>query len=180
MKQVTFLSLIAAAAASSVEQANIFDVDDASDNPVSRFDIDFDDSESSTNTVTTARTGNTLVSCKDGSETLIAQEELRWELQYLNLSYLENASIEKACVASSDTDGTSCRFDFGLFPNNLDEVCEKYGGVYDLREHSIQCHNPTTKKQLYYQIDRFPNCFPGSCQPAEVDFLVNHQIESVR
>jgi hypothetical protein len=186
MKQVAFVSLIVVAAAAgsrNVEQTNIFDVDGGSDNPVNRFDINFEEPEaedsepSSITTVSTSRTGNTL-SCKDGSETLIAQEDMRWELQYINVNYLENASIEKVCVPSAD--GTNCNFDFGLFPNNLNEVCKKYGGIYEEREHSIQCHNPTTKEQLYYQIDRFPNCFPTSCQRTEVNSMVEHQIESVR
>lgn len=186
MKQVAFASLLAALAAVSVtaERLNIFDVDDSDTNPMNRYDITFEEGEddSETSGVSTLRTGNgnSNVSCKDGSETLIAQEELRWELQDINLQYLENASIEKTCSTSSDADGTSCSFDFGLFPNNLDQVCEKYGGVYDEREHSIQCHNPSTKEQLYYQIDRFPNCFPGSCQREEIDSMVAHQIESVR
>ncbi|KAL3911478.1 MAG: hypothetical protein SGILL_007267 [Bacillariaceae sp.] len=148
---------------------------------MNRYDITFEESEDSeTSGVSTLRAGSGNLSCKDGSEALIGQEELRWELQDVNLQYLENASIKNACSTSSDVDGRSCNFDFGLFPNNLHQVCEKYGGVYEEREHSIQCHHPSTKEQLYYQIDRFPNCFPGSCQREELETMITHQIESVR
>ena len=183
------VSAVAVAVANDVEQTNIFDVDVGSDNPLSRFHIDFEEeagTESPSSTVNTARTGagsgnNVDVSCTDGSETLIAHEDVRWNIQFLNVEYLENASIDKACARSStDEMGMTCNFDFGLFPNNLDEVCEKYGGVYEEREHSIQCHDPTTKEQLYYQIDRFPNYFPAACHHDEIDSMVEHQIDTVR
>ncbi len=168
-----------------MEYMNIFGIGDG-ETTNANTDFDFETSfhpEDVIMTTATVQYGETsgVSSCAEASETLIAQEDLRWELQDINVDYLENASIEKACSPSiANQDDLSCDFDFGLFRNNLNEVCGNHGGVYDEREHSIQCHNPKTLQQLYYQFDHFPNCFPASCERSELETMMRRQIDSVR
>jgi hypothetical protein len=136
-------------------------------------------------------------SCSEDTQTLLVNEDVRTQLQVINLAYLQHASIQKACHNNNnDGDGTTtlssatpslaagttnCNFNFLQFPNNLDEVCEKHGALYDEREHSIQCHNPSNSKELlYYQFDHFPSCLPITCNNEDILQIVTHQMESVR
>jgi hypothetical protein len=143
---------------------------------------DFDISSLGSNSsVSTIGEGTTQPLCSRDREMLLTLEDLRGELQDVNVQYLENASVDRACgggASTRDDSNRECHLDFGYFSNNLHQVCEKHGGVYEEREHSLQCHS--AKQKLYYQYDRFPNCFPASCEHTEVEDLVSKQMESVR
>jgi hypothetical protein len=169
--------------ASARRMDNIFAIGDSSTTSQSEpdnqdFDISFRGSKSNT-----IREGTSQAWCTRDWDMLLALEDVRRELQDVNLHYLENASVDRACggdggVSTRDASNRDCRLDFGYFSSNLHQVCEKHGGVYVEREHSIQCHS--SGKKLYYQYDRFPNCFPASCGHTEVEDFVAKQMESVR
>lgn len=191
-----FLSLVVSVAAVSgqrMDHDNIFFTPGYyAEHSISEFHMSFGsevDEGSNTNTVSTIRTESSSTesssSCGQDIELLVAQEDLRWQLQDVNLHYLENAGLAKACDDSQQQQqqqlrSRNCNLDFGNFPTNLGQVCEEHGGVYIEREHSIQCHNSQTKQQLYYQLDRFPSCFPSSCAKEQVDDMVQSQIDFFR
>jgi len=118
-------------------------------------------------------------SCLEASQSLIANEDVRYELSSINHFYLENASIQKACTQESKSD-LECKLNFRLASNELNEVCESNGGTYQEREHSIQCHNLETKESLYYQFDHFPGCYSVACEKADIDQFANLQIDTVK
>jgi hypothetical protein len=160
---------------------NIFTIGDTSTTSQSvtgntDFDISFDSG--------TIQEGSSQAPCARDREMLLALDDLRGELQDVNFHYLENASVDRACggggdgVSTRNASNRDCRFDFGSFPSNLHEVCKKHGGVYEEREHSIQCHS--AQQKLYYQYDRFPNCLPESCEHIEVEDMLAQQMESIR
>jgi len=117
-------------------------------------------------------------SCAEDTERLlILNEDIRLELSAIDIEYLENASIQNVC--KRDGQFSNCKFDFRLFPNELQKVCEKHGGSFDETEHSIQCHNPSTKESLYYQFDHYPSCFSEACEKTDANQLVAEQIKSI-
>ncbi|KAG7352463.1 hypothetical protein IV203_008511 [Nitzschia inconspicua] len=118
--------------------------------------------------------------CVHDFESLHSEEDLRRELEEISVYYLENASVDRACSSTRDAADRNCRLDFsGLSTSSkFSQICEKLGGVYMEREHSIQCHS--SKQQLYYQFDHYPNCFPASCGRNEINDMISKQIESVR
>ncbi|MGK3739368.1 MAG: hypothetical protein ACI8RD_009240 [Bacillariaceae sp.] len=121
---------------------------------------------------------NETTTCtKDTERLLIANEDIRMELSIINIQYLENASIQKACKR----DGTfsNCRFDFRLFPNELKSVCENHGGSYYETEHSISCNKRSTKESLYYQFDHYPSCMSTTCEMADMTKMVSERIEFI-
>lgn len=116
--------------------------------------------------------------CVEDTESIISvNEDIRLELSAIDTRYLENASIEKVC----DEDGTNsnCNFDFRLFPNKLQSVCERDGDDFYETEHSIQCHNSMTKESLYYQFDHYPSCFSTYCKHDDVKQLLAGRIDSM-
>jgi hypothetical protein len=119
-----------------------------------------------------------LPSCYDESEALNEHEDVRTELMAINMRYLENGSIKRAC--QRDGKASDCKLDFNLYPSNLHEACEKYGGRYAEREHSIQCRNSATEEELYYQFDHFPSCFAPSCDTVDVNKMISTQLDGVR
>lgn len=123
-------------------------------------------------------------SCFEDLEVLIENEDIRTELSTIDLYYLEHGSIHKACQQKTGT-ASDCRLDFTLYPNNLHEACEKHGGRYTEREHSISCRSADGGTgdevvELYYQFDHFPSCFASSCGEVEVNKMVSTQVDTVR
>jgi hypothetical protein len=178
----TLLVSAAVATARELEHQNIFAPAASSDSEVTAatpsvqdYDLSFRYDDGSNSTV---RDGTPQDICSQDLELLLAQEDLRRELQQINLHYLQNAGLDRACSQTRDATNRDCHLDFAIFASDLPGVCELYGGVYVEREHSIQCHS--SQQQLYYQFDRFPNCFPSSCQHDEVNDMVAKQIEAVR
>mmetsp|Transcript_152 Transcript_152/g.381 ORF Transcript_152/g.381 Transcript_152/m.381 type:complete len:283 (+) Transcript_152:72-920(+) len=118
------------------------------------------------------------LSCVEDTENTFAlNEDIRLELSAIDTRYLESASIENAC--NRDGKISNCDFDFRLLPNKLQEVCEKDGDNFYETEHSIQCHNPSTKESLYYQYDHYPSCFSAACEQIDVKQLVAGRIDSI-
>jgi hypothetical protein len=121
---------------------------------------------------------NETTTCtKDTERLLIANEDIRMELSIINIQYLENASIRKAC--KRDETFSNCIFDFRLFPNELKSVCENHGGSYDETEHSIQCNKRSTKESLYYQFDHYPSCMSTTCEIADMTKMVSERIDLI-
>lgn len=117
-------------------------------------------------------------SCAQDTERLLnMNENIRLELSAIDIQYLENASIQNVC--KRDGKISNCNFDFRLFPNELQMVCENYGGNFDETEHSIQCHDPNTKESLYYQFDHYPSCFSVACEKTDGKQFVAKRIDSI-
>lgn len=107
------------------------------------------------------------MSCADGTEFLLdLNEDIRFELSFVDSRYLENGGIGQVCV--QDGKHSECDYNFRSYPNKLQYVCEKDGGSFHETEHSIQCHNPQTEESLYYQFDYYPSCFSVACEKADV------------
>mmetsp|Transcript_26499 Transcript_26499/g.62036 ORF Transcript_26499/g.62036 Transcript_26499/m.62036 type:complete len:277 (-) Transcript_26499:39-869(-) len=116
--------------------------------------------------------------CVEDTESIISlNEDIRLELSAIDTRYLENASIDNVC--DRDDKYSNCNFDFRLFPNKLQNVCQQYGDEFFETEHSIQCHNPITKESLYYQFDHYPSCFSAFCKQEDVKQLLARRIDAI-
>ena len=116
--------------------------------------------------------------CDEDTEFLLdSYEDIRLELWAVDQQYLENASIENACVR--DGQNSNCNFDFRRYPSNLETVCNNHGGNFFRTEHSIQCHNPSTMERLYYQFDHYPSCCSELCEMTDANRLLTERIDSI-
>ena len=114
-------------------------------------------------------------SCEENTENLFSvYEDIRSEISDIDQRYLENASVENAC--NQDGRLSTCKFDFLLYPSNLETVCTMHGGNFYLSEHSIQCHDHNTAESLYYQFDHYPSCFSIACEDSDTKRLVTERI----
>jgi hypothetical protein len=134
--------------------------------------------ESASSSSGTTSSFSSLSSCSGDLEALVENEDLRTELSAINLHYLENGSIQRAC--RRDGNSLDCKLDFRLYPSNLREVCEKHGGSYWEKEHSLQCQNSDTDENLYYQLDHVPSCFAASCGETDAKKITSSQVDGVR
>jgi hypothetical protein len=118
------------------------------------------------------------MSCGDGTEFLLdLNEDIRFELSFVDSRYLENGGIGQVCV--QDGKHSDCKYNFRSYPNKLQYVCEKDGGSFHETEHSIECHNPQTEESLYYQFDHYPSCFSVACEKADVTQHMSERILSI-
>jgi len=117
-------------------------------------------------------------SCAQDTERLLnMNEDIRFELSAIDIEYLENGSIQNVC--KRDGKSSNCIFDFRLFPNELQRVCENHGGNFDETEHAIQCHDSNTKESLYYQFDHYPSCFSAACEKTDAKQFAAKRIDSI-
>ena len=111
-------------------------------------------------------------SCAEDSERLLVDnEDIFEEISALNAFYSKNGRLRDVCTR--DGEYSNCRFDFRLFPNELQKVCENHGGIYDETEHSIECQRSgRTTRRLQYRLDHYPSCFSLSCEDTDRKQLV--------
>jgi hypothetical protein len=149
--------------------------------------FDVEEGEDYENEPTTGTVDTGISSCFKDSESLIGYEDIRMELSFINLYYLEHGTRNRACTVNADNDEngnsglySNCHVDFLEASANLNEVCAKHDGKYSETEHSIQCYNSQTNEQLYYQLDHFPGCFAVSCTKHDIDQFITKQVDYVR
>ena len=132
-----------------------------------------------------------LATCSRESNQLLSYQDFHTAVSQLH-SQVQTLNIDELCSGNDgNTNGSKansrrCELDFSQYSSPLQKACGIHQGQFHTSQHTVTCFATSSSTAAaaakdaapHYSIQlvQFPDCFGNSCQAADIDRLVGHNV----